>query len=470
MVISQEEHLRELSKGYRFGWSDPEHYIFEPKKGLSEDVVEEISWLKSEPEWMRKNRLKAFRYFEKRPMPWWGADLSGIDFQNIFYFIRSTEKQASTWEDLPDDIRGTWDKLGIPEAEKKYLGGVSAQYESEVVYHKIKDELDDLGVLFTDMDSALRDHPDIVKEYFGTLIPANDNKFAALNTAVWSGGSFIYVPPGVNVEIPLQAYFRINAQNMGQFERTLIIADEGSYVHYVEGCSAPVYTSDSLHSAVVEIVAKKGARVRYTTIQNWSSNVYNLVTKRAAAYDDAVMEWVDGNIGSKVTMKYPSIYLLGEGARGEVLSVAFAGKGQHQDAGGKAIHVAPHTSSVITSKSVSKDGGRTGYRGLVRVEEGAHHAKSMVRCDALILDPESRSDTYPYVEVEEETAQLGHEASVSRIGEDQLFYLMSRGLSEAEAAAMIVNGFIEPITRELPMEYSVELNRLIELQMEGSIG
>jgi len=470
MAISQEEHLRELSKGYRFGWSDPEHHVFQPKKGLTEEVVEEISWLKSEPEWMRKNRLKAFRHFEKRPMPWWGADLSAIDFQNIYYFIRSTEKQANAWEDLPDDIRGTWDKLGIPEAEKKYLGGVSAQYESEVVYHKIKDELDDLGVLFTDMDSALRDHPDIVKEYFGNLIPANDNKFAALNTAVWSGGSFIYVPPGVHVDIPLQAYFRINAQNMGQFERTLIIADEGSYVHYVEGCSAPIYTSDSLHSAVVEIVAKKGARVRYTTIQNWSANVYNLVTKRAAAYDEAVMEWVDGNIGSKVTMKYPSIYLLGEGARGEVLSVAFAGKGQHQDAGGKAIHVAPHTSSVITSKSVSKDGGRTGYRGLVRVEEGAHHAKSMVRCDALILDPESRSDTYPYVEVEEETAQLGHEASVSRIGEDQLFYLMSRGLSEAEAAAMIVNGFIEPITRELPMEYSVELNRLIELQMEGAIG
>jgi Fe-S cluster assembly protein SufB len=470
MAVTQEEHLRELSKGYRFGWHDPAHYVFTPKKGLSEEVVEEISWLKSEPEWMRKFRLKAYRHFAQRPMPWWGADLSDIDFDDIYYFIRSTEKQAKTWEDLPEDIRGTWDKLGIPEAEKKYLGGVSAQYESEVVYHKIKQELDDMGVLFCDMDTALRDHPDIVKEYFGTIIPPNDNKFAALNSAVWSGGSFIYVPPGVHVDIPLQAYFRINAQNMGQFERTLIIADEGSYVHYVEGCSAPIYTTDSLHSAVVEIIVKRGARVRYTTIQNWSTNVYNLVTKRAAAHEDAVMEWVDGNIGSKVTMKYPSIYLLGKGARGEVLSVAFAGRGMHTDAGGKAIHVAPYTSSVITSKSVSKDGGRTGYRGLVRVEPDAHHAKSIVRCDALILDQDSRSDTYPYVEVEEQSAQLGHEATVSRVGEDQLFYLMSRGMTEAEATAMVVNGFIEPITRELPMEYAVELNRLIELQMEGAIG
>jgi Fe-S cluster assembly protein SufB len=470
VAVTQEEHLRELSKGYRFGWNDPDHSVFVPKKGLSPAVVEEISALKNEPDWMRKFRLKALKHFEARPMPWWGADLSDIDFQDIYYFIRSTEKQAKTWNDLPEDIRGTWDKLGIPEAEKKYLGGVSAQYESEVVYHKIRDELDSMGVLFSDMDSALREHPDIVREYFGTIIPPNDNKFAALNSAVWSGGSFIYVPPGVHVDIPLQAYFRINQENMGQFERTLIIADEGAYVHYVEGCSAPIYTSDSLHSAVVEIIAKKGARVRYTTIQNWSNNVYNLVTKRAAAHEDAVMEWIDGNIGSKITMKYPSIYLLGKGARGEVLSVAFAGRGMHTDAGGKAIHAAPYTTSVLTSKSVSKDGGRTGYRGLVRVEPGAHHAKSNVRCDALILDEESRSDTYPYVEVEEETAQLGHEASVSRIGEDQLFYLMSRGLSEAEASAMIVNGFIEPITRELPMEYAVELNRLIELQMEGAIG
>jgi Fe-S cluster assembly protein SufB len=470
MATTQQEHLDELSKGYRFGWHDPETYVFKPKKGLNPQVVEEISGIKNEPDWMRKFRLKALKHFERRPMPWWGADLSDIDFQNIYYYLKPTEGQAKTWDDLPEDIRGTWDKLGIPEAEKKYLGGVSAQYESEVVYHKIKDELDQMGVIFTDTDSALRDHPDLFREYFGTIIPPNDNKLAALNSAVWSGGSFIYVPPGVHVDIPLQAYFRINAENVGQFERTLIIADEGSYVHYVEGCSAPIYTTDSLHSAVVEIIVKKGARARYTTIQNWSTNVYNLVTKRAAAYEDSVMEWVDGNIGSKVTMKYPSIYLLGKGARGEVLSVAFAGKGMHTDAGGKAIHAAPHTTSVLTSKSVSKDGGRTGYRGLVRVEPGAHHAKSNVRCDALILDEDSRSDTYPYVEVEEETAQLGHEASVSRIGEDQLFYLMSRGLSEAEASAMIVNGFIEPVTRELPMEYAVELNRLIELQMEGAIG
>src|SRR5262245_27732554 len=470
MATTQQEHLDELSKGYRFGWHDPETYVFKPKKGLNPQVVEEISGIKSEPDWMRKFRLKALRHFEGRPMPWWGADLSEIDFQNIYYYLKPTEGQAKTWDDLPEDIRGTWDKLGIPEAEKKYLGGVSAQYESEVVYHKIKDELDHMGVIFTDTDSALRDHPDLFREYFGTVIPPNDNKLAALNSAVWSGGSFIYVPPGVHVDIPLQAYFRINAENVAQFERTLIIADEGCYVHYVEGCSAPIYTTDSLHSAVVEIIVKKGARARYTTIQNWSANVYNLVTKRAAAYEDSVMEWVDGNIGSKVTMKYPSIYLLGKGARGEVLSVAVAGRGQHQDAGGKAIHAAPHTTSVITSKSVSKDGGRTGYRGLVRVEPGADHAKSMVRCDALILDERSRSDTYPYVEVEDESAQLGHEASVARIGEDQLFYLMSRGLSEAEASAMIVNGFIEPITRELPMEYAVELNRLIELQMEGAIG
>jgi Fe-S cluster assembly protein SufB len=470
VATTQQEHLDELSKGYRFGWHDPETYVFKPKKGLNPQVVEEISAIKGEPDWMRKFRLKALRHFDARPMPWWGADLSDIDFQDIYYYLKPTERQAKNWEDLPEDIKGTWDKLGIPEAEKKYLGGVSAQYESEVVYHKIKDELDQMGVVFTDTDSALREHPDLFKEHFGTIVPPNDNKLAALNSAVWSGGSFIYVPAGVHVDIPLQAYFRINAQNVGQFERTLIIADEGSYVHYVEGCSAPIYTTDSLHSAVVEIIAKKGSRVRYTTIQNWSTNVYNLVTKRAAAHEDAVMEWIDGNIGSKVTMKYPSIYLLGRGARGEVLSVAYAGKGMHTDAGGKAIHAAPHTTSVITSKSVSKDGGRTGYRGLVRVEPGADHAKSIVRCDALILDPESRSDTYPYVEVEEESAQLGHEATVARIGEDQLFYLMSRGLSEAEASAMIVNGFIEPITRELPMEYAVELNRLVELQMEGAIG
>src|SRR5437667_2917892 len=470
MAVSQEEHLRELSKGYRFGWSDPDHSIFTPRKGLSRAVVEEISSRKSEPDWMRKYRLKALKHFDARPMPWWGADLSGIDFENIYYFIRSTEKQAQSWEDLPEDIRGTWDKLGIPEAEKKFLGGVSAQYESEVVYHKIKDELDSMGVLFTDMDTALRDHPEIFKEYFGTIIPPNDNKFAALNSAVWSGGSFVYVPEGVRVEIPLQAYFRINAQNMGQFERTLIIAAPGSYVHYVEGCTAPTYTSDSLHSAVVEIKVQEGARVRYTTIQNWSKNVYNLVTKRAAAYRNATMEWVDGNLSSKVTMKYPAVLLMEEGARGDILSVAFASDGMHQDAGAKVTHLAPHTTSQILSKSVSKGTGRASYRGLVRVNPGAHHTKSNVRCDALLLDENARTDTYPTIRVEENQTEIGHEATVSKVGEDQLFYLMSRGLDESEAYSLIVNGFIEPITKELPMEYAVELNRLIQLEMSGSVG
>src|SRR6266550_3962319 len=463
---------QDLTKDYKYGFSDPEQYSFKSQRGLSREVVEMISAYKKEPDWMLQFRLRALDIFRKKPMPKWpAADLSEIDFENIFYYVRPTENGTEkSWDDVPTYIKETFDKLGIPEAERKFLAGVSAQYESEVVYHSIREDLEKLGVIFLDMDSGLREYPDLVKEYFATVIPAADNKFSALNSAVWSGGSFIYVPKNTEVEIPLQAYFRINAENMGQFERTLIIADEGSRVHYVEGCSAPIYTSDSLHSAVVEIKAMKGARVRYTTIQNWSTNVYNLVTKRAAAYEDAVMEWVDGNIGSKVTMKYPSIYLLGKGARGEVLSVAFAGPGMHTDAGGKAIHAAPYTSSVITSKSVSKGGGRTGYRGLIRVEPEAHHAKSIVRCDALILDDESRSDTYPYVEVEDETAALGHEATVSKVGEDQLFYLMSRGLSEVEATAMIVNGFIEPITRELPMEYAVELNRLIELQMEGSVG
>jgi Fe-S cluster assembly protein SufB len=470
MATTQEEHLKELSKGYRFDWKDPDHSVFQPKRGLSPAVVEEISSLKSEPDWMRKFRLKALKHFEARPMPWWGADLSDIDFQNIYYFIRSTEKQAKTWEDLPEDIRGTWDKLGIPEAEKKYLGGVSAQYESEVVYHKIKDELDSMGVLFSDMDTALRDHPDIVKEHFGTIIPPNDNKFAALNSAVWSGGSFIYVPPGVHVDIPLQAYFRINAENMGQFERTLIIADEGARVHYIEGCTAPVYSSDSLHSAVVELIAKPGAHIRYTTIQNWSNNVYNLVTKRAVAYEDATVEWVDGNLGSKVTMKYPAVYLLGRRARADILSVAFAGSGQLQDAGGKVIHAAPDTTSTITSKSISKDGGRAAYRGLLKVGKGAERSKAFVRCDALLLDEKSRSDTYPSIEIDEERVDIGHEATVSKVSDEQLFYLQSRGLSEAEAKTMIVNGFFEAFTKELPMEYAVELNRLLALQMEGSIG
>jgi Fe-S cluster assembly protein SufB len=429
-----------------------------------------ISEHKNEPSWMRERRLKALEYFRARPLPQWGGNLNEIDFENMYYYIRPTEKQATSWEDLPADIKNTWDRLGIPEAEKKYLAGVGAQYESEVVYHKLKAELEDQGVLFLDMDSGLREHEELVKEYFGTIIPANDNKFAALNSAVWSGGSFIYVPPGVKVEMPLQAYFRINAENMGQFERTLIIVDEGAYVHYVEGCTAPIYTTDSLHSAVVEIVVKEGGRCRYTTIQNWSQNVYNLVTKRAVAYENATMEWVDGNLGSKLTMKYPAIWLMGEGAHGEVLSIAFAGEGQHQDAGGKCVHVAPNTSSVITSKSISKDGGRASYRGLLEVAKGAHGSRSKVVCDALILDEDSRTDTYPYIRIDENDVNIGHEATVSKIGEEQLFYLMSRGLNEAEAAAMIVSGFVEPITKELPLEYAVEMNRLIQMQMEGSVG
>jgi Fe-S cluster assembly protein SufB len=419
---------------------------------------------------MRKFRLKSLEYFRARPLPQWGGNLNQIDFENIYYYIKPTEKQAKSWEDLPPDIKQTWDRLGIPEAERKFLAGVGAQYESEVVYHKLKEELENQGVLFLDMDSALREHEDLVRQYFGTIIPQNDNKFAALNSAVWSGGSFIYVPPGVKVDMPLQAYFRINAENMGQFERTLIIVDEGAYVHYVEGCTAPIYTTDSLHSAVVEIIVKPGARCRYTTIQNWSQNVYNLVTKRAVAEENATMEWVDGNLGSKLTMKYPAIWLMGEGAHGEVLSIAFAGKGQHQDAGGKAVHVAPHTSSTITSKSISKDGGRSSYRGLLEVAKGAVGSRSKVVCDALILDEESRTDTYPYIRIDENDVDVGHEATVSKIGEEQLFYLMSRGLTEAEAAAMIVSGFVEPITKELPLEYAVEMNRLIQLQMEGSVG
>ncbi len=454
----------------RWGWRDPESYIFKPKRGLSKEVVEEISWLKSEPDWMRDFRLKAYERFLAKPMPTWGADLSPIDFSNIFYFLRATDRQGQSWDDVPEDIKNTFDRLGIPEAERKYLAGVSAQYESEVVYHKVKEELTAQGVLFTDMDTAVREYPDIVRKYFATVIPPGDNKLAALNSAVWSGGSFIYVPPGVQVDVPLQAYFRINAENMGQFERTLIIADEGSYVHYVEGCTAPTYSSESLHSAVVEIIALPNSRIRYTTIQNWAHNVYNLVTKRAVAHEGAVMEWVDGNLGSRVTMKYPSVILKGRGAHGEVLSLAMAGAGQHQETGAKMIHAAPNTSSLIVSKSISKGGGRTSYRGLVRVVPGATGAKSSVRCDALLLDEESRSDTYPYMDIGEHGADIGHEATVARISDDQLFYLMSRGVSADEAAAMIVRGFIEPIAKELPMEYAVELNRLIEMQMEGSVG
>jgi Fe-S cluster assembly protein SufB len=465
--------VAEIGSDYKYGFHTPddaEDYFFKSGRGLSPELVAAISEHKNEPEWMRKFRLKSLEYFLARPLPTWGGDVTGIDFDNIFYYIRPTEKQAKSWEDLPPDIKDTWDKLGIPEAEKKYLAGVGAQYESEVVYHKLKEDLESQGVIFLDMDSGLREHEELVKQYFGTVIPQNDNKFAALNSAVWSGGSFIYVPPGVKVEMPLQAYFRINAENMGQFERTLIIVDEGAFVHYVEGCTAPIYSSDSLHSAVVEIIVKPGARARYTTIQNWSTNVYNLVTKRAVAYEDATMEWVDGNLGSKLTMKYPSIWLLGERAHGEVLSIAFAGSGQHQDAGGKAVHVAPNTTSVIASKSISKNGGRAGYRGLLEVAKGAKGSKSKVVCDALILDEDSRSDTYPYMKIDEDQVDIGHEATVSKIGEEQLFYLMSRGLSEAEASAMIVSGFVEPITKELPLEYAVEMNRLIQLQMEGSVG
>src|SRR6516165_9569716 len=467
MTTTANDQLEELGT-YKFGWADSDVAGASARRGLSDEVVRDISARKNEPEWMLKIRLKGLKYFDRKPLPTWGSDLSGIDFDNIKYFVRSTEKQAASWDELPADIKNTYDKLGIPEAEKQRLiAGVAAQYESEVVYHKIREDLEAKGVIFLDTDTALREHPDLFKEYFGTVIPAGDNKFAALNTAVWSGGSFIYVPKGVRVEIPLQAYFRINAQNMGQFERTLIIADEDSYVHYVEGCTAPTYTTDSLHSAVVEIIVHKHARVRYTTIQNWSKNVYNLVTKRAVAYEGATMEWVDGNLGSKLTMKYPSIWLMGNHARGEVLSVAFAGNGQHQDAGGKVVHVSPNTSSQIVSKSISKGEGRSSYRGLLKVHKGANDVRSNVRCDALLLDETSRTDTYPYIEIEEEDVEIGHEATVSKVGEEQLFYLMSRGLSESEAYTMIVSGFIEPIAKELPLEYAVELNRLIQLEMSG---
>src|SRR5215203_1840419 len=467
---SETQVVSEIGSDYKYGFHDPEDYFFKSGRGLSRELVAAISEHKNEPQWMRDYRLKSLEYFLARPLPDWGGDVSEIDFDNIFYYIRPTEKQAKSWEDLPPDIKNTWDRLGIPEAERKFLAGVGAQYESEVVYHKLKEDLEKQGVLFLDMDSGLRDHEELVKQYFGTIIPANDNKFAALNSAVWSGGSFIYVPPGVSIEMPLQAYFRINAENMGQFERTLIIVDEGAYVHYVEGCTAPIYTSDSLHSAVVEIIVKKGGRCRYTTIQNWSNNVYNLVTKRAVAYEGATMEWVDGNLGSKVTMKYPAVYLMGEHAKGETLSVAFAGEGQHQDAGAKMVHMAPRTSSNIVSKSVARGGGRTSYRGLIEIGEGAEGSKSNVLCDALLVDTISRSDTYPYVDVREDDVTMGHEATVSKVSDDQLFYLMSRGLSEDEAMAMIVRGFVEPIAKELPMEYALELNRLIELQMEGAVG
>ncbi|QDU56496.1 Fe-S cluster assembly protein SufB [Aeoliella mucimassa] len=443
--------------------------VFKARKGLDREVVEQISALKNEPDWMRKFRLDSLDIFESKPMPNWGGNIK-LDFQDVYYYLKPTDGQGKTWDDVPQEIKDTFDKLGIPEAERKFLAGVKAQFESEVVYGSLQEDLAKKGVIFTDTDTAVREHPELLREYFGKIIPPEDNKFAALNSAVWSGGSFIYVPPGVKIDFPLQAYFRINAESMGQFERTLIIVDEGAEVHYVEGCTAPMYSTESLHSAVVEIMVKKNGRCRYTTIQNWANNIYNLVTKRAMAYENALMEWIDGNLGSQLTMKYPAVYMMEPGARGEILSIAFASKGQHQDAGAKLVHCAPNTSGRIISKSISKNGGRSSYRGLCKVEDGAINSKSNVVCDALILDPDSRSDTYPYIEVEEQQVQIEHEASVSRIGEEQLFYLMSRGLTEAEASSMIVSGFIEPLIKELPMEYAVEMNRLIELQMEGSVG
>jgi Fe-S cluster assembly protein SufB len=447
-----------------------EMYVHLSKKGLTKDTVREISQLKEEPQWMLDFRLRAYDVFMKKPMPQWGGDLNKIDFQNIYYYAKASEKTEKNWDDVPDDVKNTFDKLGIPEAEKKFLAGVGAQYESEVVYHNLREDLAKQGVLFLDTDTALKEQPEIFKKYFGKIIPPEDNKFSALNSAVWSGGSFIYIPPGVKVDMPLQAYFRINAENIGQFERTLIIADEGSEVHYIEGCTAPVYSSESLHSAVVELIAHKDAKLRYTTIQNWSNDVYNLVTKRAYAYEGATVEWIDGNIGSKLTMKYPGIYLMGRKAYGETLSIAFAGKNQHQDTGAKMVHLAPDTTSKITSKSVSRANGRSTYRGLLRVRKGATNVKSTVRCDALLLDDTSKTDTYPYMEINQEDATVTHEATVGKIGDEQIFYLMSRGFSEEEALSLIVNGFMEPFTKELPMEYAVELNRLIKLEMDNSVG
>jgi len=455
---------------YQYGFKDPETSFFKSKKGLDRETVEQISAMKGEPQWMLDFRLKALEHFQKRPMPTWGGDLTKLNLDEIFFYVRPMEKEGRSWDDVPDAIKGTFDRLGIPEAERKFLAGVGAQYESEMVYHKIQEHLAEKGVIFLSIEDGLRQHPDLFRQYFSTVIPIEDNKFAALNSAVWSGGSFIYIPKGIKVDLPLQAYFRLNMANIGQFERTLIIADEGSQVHYVEGCTAPIYTTDSFHSGVIEIVVKKGARVRYTTIQNWSTNVYNLVTQRAMVHEGATMEWVDANLGSKLTMKYPSCYLVGPGAHGEILSMAFAGPGQHQDAGGKVIHVAPHTTSKITSKSISKGTGRTSYRGLLKVYKGAYDVRSNVVCDALLLDDKARSDTYPSIEVDEEDVTLGHEASVSKVGEEQLFYLMSRGLTAEQATTMVVSGFIEPLVKELPMEYAIEMNRLIQLQMEGSIG
>jgi len=463
------EHLEGIDQ-YKYGFSDPDVSVFKSRKGLDEKVVREISEMKGEPEWMLEYRLKALEHYNQRPIPTWGGDLSNLDLDNIYYYVKPAEAESTSWEDVPDSIKQTFDKLGIPEAEQKFLAGVGAQYESEMVYHSVQKHLEEQGVIFLSIEEGLRQHPDLFREYFGTVIPYTDNKFAALNSAVWSGGSFVYIPPGVKVDLPLQAYFRLNLANIGQFERSMIIVDEGAEVHYVEGCTAPSYTTDSFHSGVIEIIVKRGARSRYTTIQNWSLNVYNLVTQRAMVYGNASHEWVDANMGSQLTMKYPSIYLMEPGARGEILSLAFAAKGQHQDTGGKVIHVAPNTTSKITSKSISKGGGRASYRGLLKVHSGATGSKSNVVCDALLLDEDSRSDTYPYIEIDEDQVSIGHEASVSKVGEQQLFYLKSRGLSEEEAITMVVSGFIEPLVKELPMEYAVEMNRLIQIQMEGSIG
>jgi len=468
--MPNDEKLIDSIGDYKYGFSDPEVHVFKSRKGLDRSIVEEISQMKGEPEWMLKYRLKAYDHFLKRPMPTWGPDLSILDLDDIYYYVKPTEEEVSSWDDIPDSIKNTFDRLGIPEAEQKFLAGVGAQYESEMIYHSIQEQLAEQGVIFKSIENGLREHPDLFREYFGTVIPYSDNKYAALNSAVWSGGSFVYIPPGLKVDLPLQAYFRLNVANIGQFERTLIIADEGSQVHYVEGCTAPTYTTDSLHSGVIEIVVKKGARVRYTTIQNWSNNVYNLVTQRSRVEENGTMEWVDANLGSKVTMKYPSCMLMGKGAHGEILSIAFSGKGQQHDTGGKIIHLAPDTTSKIISKSISKDGGRASYRGLLRVNKGNTNVKSNVVCDALLLDDTSRSDTYPYIEVDEQDVNIGHEATVSKVEDEQLFYLMSRGLTEEEATSMVVSGFIEPLVKELPMEYAIEMNRLIQLQMEGSIG
>lgn len=468
--MPNDEKLIDSIGDYKYGFSDPEVHVFKSRKGLDRGVVEEISQMKGEPEWMLKYRLKAYEHFKKRPEPIWGPDLSDLDLEDIYYYVKPTEKEESSWDDIPDSIKNTFDRLGIPEAEQKFLAGVGAQYESEMIYHSIQEQLAEQGVLFKSIENGLREHPELFREYFGKVIPFSDNKYAALNSAVWSGGSFVYIPPGLKVDLPLQAYFRLNVANIGQFERSLIIADEGSQVHYVEGCTAPTYTTNSLHSGVIEIVVKKGARVRYTTIQNWSNNVYNLVTQRSRVEEKGTMEWVDANLGSKTTMKYPSCMLMGKGAHGEILSIAFSGKGQQHDTGGKIIHLAPDTTSKIVSKSISKDGGRASYRGLIRVNKGNTNVKSNVVCDALLLDETSRSDTYPYIEVDEQDVNIGHEATVSKVEDEQLFYLMSRGLTEEEATGMVVSGFIEPLVKELPMEYAIEMNRLIQLQMEGSIG